>query len=148
MGSHARQPVDQTQPPPQPRTQGRPGSPVQVLVQRLVRVLIALNAPHEVLCGLVAITVDVVRAAQFHLLPEPGTEDASAPEARQGVPRATLGRGQGRRLEASSRGLVPLGRGQRLPEPSSRTSAKRALLGILRLQSLVLVVQGEARPEG
>ena len=85
--------MDQTQPPPQLRTRGCPGSPVQVLVQRLIRVLIALDAPHEVLCGLVAITVDVVRAAQFHLLPEPGTEDTSAPEARQWGPRTALGRG-------------------------------------------------------
>lgn len=60
----------------------------------------------------------------------------------------SAGQGLGEEAGSQPQGLVPLGRGQRLAGPSSRTSANRAFLGILRWQSLILVVQGEVRPEG
>lgn len=56
------------------KTRCSPHSPVQVLIQRFVRIFIAFDAPHEILRGLVTITIDIVRATQFHLLQEPGTE--------------------------------------------------------------------------
>lgn len=70
---------------------------VQVFIQRLVGVFIALNALHEVLGGLVAVPVDIVRTAQLHLLPESGTEQG---HIRTGVQteskaRSQLGRDQG-----------------------------------------------------
>lgn len=48
--------------------------PVLFFIQRLIGVFIAFNAPHEVLSGFVAVPVHIVRAAQLHLLSEPGTE--------------------------------------------------------------------------
>lgn len=70
---------------------------VQVFIQRLIGVFIALNALHEVLGGLVAVPVDIVRTAQLHLLPESGTEQG---HIRTGVQteskaRSQLGRDQG-----------------------------------------------------
>lgn len=44
--------------------------PVQNLVQRLVGRLVTLDSLHEVLDGLLRVAVDVVGAAQLHLLQE------------------------------------------------------------------------------
>lgn len=93
MGSHKE--AAEWDPQPHCRTRGSPHSPVQVLVQGLVRILVALNASHEVFRGLITIVVHIVRAAQFHLLPDQAqSKDTSGLEARQGQrPRKMLARG-------------------------------------------------------
>ena len=118
--------MDPTYHPPQPRTQRCPASPVQVLVQRLIRILIALDAPHEIFRGLIAIVVDVVRAAQFHLLPGSGTEQGHIRAGGQAGrrPRRMLGGGEAGQEDWPPGGLVPFGSVQWLPGPSSHTSAK------------------------
>lgn len=71
---------------------------VQVFIQRLVGVFIALNTPHEVLSGFVAVPVDIVRTAQLHLLPEPDTEQGHIRTGVQTEPKSkdTARQGSGR----------------------------------------------------
>lgn len=107
-----------------------PHSPVQVLIQRLVRILVALDAPHEILCGFVTVTVDIVRAAQFHLLPEPCTEQGrvkaggrAGPETKENAGRVGGWLG-GRPGQGWGGGRWP---GGLVPGPSSHIGAKRVL---------------------
>lgn len=57
--------------------------PVQDLVQRLVGRLVALDPLHEVFDGLLRVAVDVVGAAQLHLLQKEKREDEEGLGARE-----------------------------------------------------------------